>query len=127
MRRVAFMFLFVFMVACGGDEGCGGGVGVRFRVLPNFGSCMSGGGSTSTLISIEDARPQDELYVSARELPAGVTASWQPNMEVRSQGMMTFNCGSDAVPGERELPLSPYIVSMEGATFEDLRFRLKIE
>jgi len=122
MRLRPFLFC-AFLVACGSDDGCGG-LGLQFSVLPDFGNCNRGG-STSTLISLEGE--DGELYVSAGELPAGVTGRWDIDLETRSRGTMQFTCSQSAAPGEYDLRLSPYVVSHEGETFDDLSYRLRVQ
>lgn len=124
MRGLRFVLLLAPVFACGGN-GCEG-AGILFKLLPEMGTCNPGG-STATMISIVDARADEELFVSPGDLPGGVTAAWQSNIEMRSQGTMTFNCSSGAALGQYDVLLSPYVVSMEGKIFDPLKFLLGIQ
>ena len=122
MRLRPFL-LCAFLVACSSEDGCPG-PGLQFSVLPDFGNCNRGG-SASTQISLDG---QDgELYIQTSNLPDGVTDRWDIDLEMRSRGTMRFNCSQSAAPGSYDLRLSPYVVSHEGDTFDDLHYRLQVQ
>ena len=123
MRLRPFL-LCAFLVACSGEGGCPGTSGLRFSVLPDFGNCNRGG-SASTQISLEGE--DGELYILTGDLPGGVTGAWNADLEMRSRGTMRFDCSQSATPGSYDLSLTPYVVSHEGDTFDDLHYRLQVQ